>query len=485
VVVRSWPEAPGADVPSEQTTGTVTRLAFGEMLARELDAPMSSARHSDEDGQGASPDAARAFSLLLLADTYDYARAKCRLYGTYPLERLTRLSEFGRLPVLERATLVHDLPAVCVESTELLHHTATSGTTTGHSMFIPRSRREQALLEKYRRTVASFSAEGAAHEGVTLRLVPGGRLIPGGVGSSSDQIGVFNLNMARQNLWDNWDYLISQLFAEFPVGWSQSAITLIHATPPCGLVLLTRYMLERGVEPSQTSVRRLVVSGGWTSRVTRRWLQDAWQAEFATAYSCAELNEPARECRLVPGRFHFPLPVYPEVVALGSHEPVEVGECGRLLLTGAYPFHQACMLIRYAVGDWVRWLGDARCECGVHARTIEFLGRESTLVRLDLPSRDPLLLPSVPTLEALSRFRYVPDIPRQQYRWDFAGDQGLVLHAECYAVGGRAWRARAEAEIAASALDEHPHLAAAVRDGLRFRVELHARSNLTVNIGMR
>lgn len=458
-------------------------FSVDEVLAGELaDVPDASGAEAFSDDEKRSM--GRALRLALLARTYDYSVEHCEHYRQYGRDRITSMGDFRALPVLERSTLTHHLETICVRSSELLHHTATSGTTTGQSVFIPRSVDEQRILDQYRRAMAQLPTGGAAHQGITLRLVPGGRLIPGGTGSAYDQIGVYNLNMARQNLWDNWDYLIGQLFAEFPVGWSRHTITLIHATPPCGLVLLTRYMLDRGIRPAETGVRRLVATGGWIGKTTRRWLQDTWAAELATAYSCAELNEPARECRLTPGHYHFPVPVVPEVVSPVTHETQERGSCGRLLLTGTYPFHQACMLIRYAVGDWVRWLGDDRCSCGVRAPTVEFLGRESTLFRYRSPHDPDLVLASIPTLEALSRFKYVADIPRPQYRWD-TDDGQLVLHVECFTVGGKAWQARAEAELAEALLEENAELAARVDGGLRLRIVLHARSSLTVNIGMR
>lgn len=430
-----------------------------------------------------------ALRLLLLADTYAYARAHCPHYAAYPKGQIVSFADFRELPILERQTLVDDLLRVCSHKVEAVHHTATSGTSTGASLFIPRSRNEYDALEMYRRAISRLSVDGRQHDGVTLRLVPGGRLIPGGTGNPWDQIGVYNLNMARQNLWDNWDYLIAQLFAEFPLGWVRHPITLIHATPPCGLVLLTRYMLERGIDPAETSVRRLVVSGGWLGKTTRRWLQSTWRSELATAYSCAELNEPARECRLWPGRFHFGMPVHAEVVEPLTGRSVEEGAAGRLLLTGTFPFHQACMLIRYAVGDWARWFGWTRCECGLRTPSIEFLGRESSLFLLPLPNRPrPLSLPSVPTLEALSRFAYVPDIPRPQYRYEAQATSkpGVMLHVECYSVGGRDWQEARKKEIRTAVLEENRELREAVEtDGIGFDVRLHARSELTVRIGMR
>jgi phenylacetate-coenzyme A ligase PaaK-like adenylate-forming protein len=431
----------------------------------------------------------RALGLLILADTYAYARTECEHYRHYPLEQIRSYSDLTTLPIIDRKMLESDLLAFCATGRAVFHYSTTSGTTTGQSLFIPRTHEEREALRQYRNLTLPSDSKGDASRRLMLRLLPGGRLIPGPAGSSSELIGVYHLNMARENLWDNWDYLIGQLFAKFPVRWHLEQINLIHATPPCGLVMLTRYMLARGINPSDTAVRSLVVTGGWISRHTRTWLEAAWNAELATSYSCAEMNGWANECRLNPCKYHFNHTVYPEVVFPHTGELVVPGEQGRLLLTGAYPFHQACMLMRYAVGDWVRWIGNEPCTCGVTAPTVEFLGREQTVCFVELDDGTALPLSSVPILEALDPLPYIPDIPRPQYRYVVQKQERrphVTLNVECFTVGDKLWQKRAEQEIQAALFTEQPEVRAAVEKGqIDFSIHLHTRSGLTVNIGMR
>ena len=121
---------------------------------------------------------------------------------------------------------------------------------------------------------------------------------------------------------------------------------------------------------------------------------------------------------------------------------------------------------------------------------IDFMGRERNLVTVTIADGDRLVLTSVPTLEALSRFESIPDVPRPQFRYQVetgaVGSTAVVLHVECFAVGDEAWQKRMRTHIRSAVYEELPKLADAAESGhIDFRVELHARSELTVSIGMR
>jgi hypothetical protein len=352
---------------------------------------------------------------------------------------------------------------------------------------VPRSSTELAAIRKYY-GAATSSSRAASERGVTLRLLPGGRLIPGGSGDRREVVFVYHNNMARENLWDNWDTLLAQLFTSYPTQDGFRPLDTVHATPPYALEVLTRIMEQRGIAPSSTDIRLLVGTGSHFGTDRRRRLCEAWNADFYTTYSCAELNHTARECPLHPKHYHFDAVSHVEVVDERTSAHVGINEQGRVLLTGLFPFHQAAMLIRYAVGDWARWLGNGPCACGATAPTIELLGREKDCVPLRADGRSALRLCSAPTLEGLERFAYVPKIPRPQFRWDTrrVGEGHLRLDVECYALGSAAWqRARGE-ELRDAILKEMPALTDELRAAdIDFEVALHPRSALTISLPAR
>src|SRR5262245_37809576 len=122
-------------------------------------------------------------------------------------------------------------------------------------------------------------------------------------------------------------------------------------------------------ELDATRNRDYAISHDALGRETKRWLQEQWNAELISTYACSELGLAAIACPRDPNRYHFDHTMYAEVVDPQTSKPVDVGQEGRILLTGLYPFQQVCMFVRYEIGDWGRWRGDGVCECGVQQRT--------------------------------------------------------------------------------------------------------------------
>lgn len=452
------------------------------LSAQLLDAADRISRRGPSARRRPDPRHVRAFRLVCLRDTYRYARSECSYYASYPDIDIERFSDLEELPMLERRQIAPDIDAVCARACKPDFFYSTSGTSSGQSLYIPRASCETEAIAAY-----GAPRSTAPRTGKTLRLKPSGRLMAGGSGSANEVVFVYHNNMARENLWDNWDTLIQQLFAKYPTGAGFGPIDSIHATPPYALSLLTRLMQQRGIDPRMTDVRRLFVTGAHISTHRRRMLETAWNASIATTYSCAELNHAARECRKRPKHYHFDAITHIEVVDPDTGRHVDVGESGRVLLTGLFPFHQASMFLRYAVGDWARWLGEDECECGVFAPTIELLGRERDCIPLTIGTRTHRIS-SARTLEALERFDAIPAVPRPQFRWRLpeGGARTLTLDVELFALAAPEWLRTQRRAVEEALREQHEWLGPALdARELELEIEFHPRSALSVLLPVR
>ncbi|MHA1597951.1 MAG: hypothetical protein ACTSV1_04445 [Alphaproteobacteria bacterium] len=421
-------------------------------------------------------------TLDLVNLTIAHAGARCSRYAgsQYPLA-IASLEEFNTVPTLSRKDVEADFTSICAEDEAADYYTATSATTTGRSLLVPHCMAENNTLSTYISATTANSGRQGDPFGMTLRLMPAGRLIGAPLGFGNTVLATYETNAVRENIWDLWDYIAGQVFVEFPSATGMLPIETIHATPAFGLILLTKYMLQRGLDPAESSVSKLLVTGSWIGPSTRRWLQESWDAELFTTYSCSELMGSAVECPDHPGRYHFGPNILPEVLGPGG-VPVAEGEQGEIHLTGLYPFQRSAVFLRYQVGDWGRWRGGDRCTCGSMAPSLDVLGRNGNV--LTITSSDGTLwpIPPIPVRNALDRFDCVPKIPRPQYKmWIEKGrKQCLRIDVECFALAGPAWRKRIRDDMAEAIVQEDPSIRSLVEAGeIDIRVELFFRSKLT------
>lgn len=394
---------------------------------------------------------------------------------------------FQRLPRLTRKEIDKDISSIISDSLVADFYTATSATTTGRSLLVPHNHAELKSLADFspatlrRANDERKTLEAQSSFGMTLRLMPSGRLIGGAPGSADSMLATYDTNAIKENVWDTWDYIIGQVFSEFPAAAGPRKIETIHATPAFGIILLTKYMVQRGLSPADSRVRTILITGSWVGPHTRRWIEETWQARLFTTYSCAELTGAAVECPLQPGRYHFSSNIFAEVLdTRGKH--VSESETGTIHLTGLFPFQQCATFLRYNVGDWGRWRGFGKCKCGLVGPNLEMLGRSRDVLTFKGRRSAMHQIAPVPIRNALDRFSFVPRIPRPQHRIRIepAKIPVLVVDLECYALGDRAWQRRAVDDITAAILEEDLQINRLVDDGeIELRVVLHFRSAIT------
>jgi hypothetical protein len=218
------------------------------------------------------------------------------------------------------------LPSICANRAPVDFYTATSSTSTGRALLVPHCRAE------YRALGADPNGGGAP----TRQLVRND--VAADAGGPADGcaarrrgtiLATYEANAVRETRVDIWDYIAGQVFIDFPSPSGGRPVTTIHATPALGLILLTKYMLQRGIDPRESAVRSLVVTGSWIGPETARWLAEAWDGRLDTTYSCSELTGGVVACPKHRGRYHFAANLLTEVLDDAGH-PVAYGKQGRI-----------------------------------------------------------------------------------------------------------------------------------------------------------
>lgn len=422
-------------------------------------------------------EASSNYILDLVNLTLAYAGRNCRRYSTDRFPKFTgSLDEFSSsMPTLHRRDVEADFAAICAKDAPVDFYTATSGTSTGRRELVPHCKQEYAALG------SNAVAQGPPH-GMTLRLMPAGRVLIEPLGGGDTILATYDANAARESSSDLWDNIASQVFAEFPSATGPKSIETVHSTPSFGLILLTKYLLGRGLDPKGSAVKSLFVTGSWIGPTTWRWLEEVWGAKLHTTYSCSELVGAAVACPRFRGRYHFGANLLAEVLD-DTDRPVPSGVQGQIHMSGLYPYQRSAIFLRYQVGDWGRWHAAELCSCGLRGASIDVLGRSADVLTVTSSDGTPWPIPPIPTRNALDRFECVPKIPRPQYKLRVERNPEattLWVDVECYALAGAQWQKRTRDAIAEAILEEDESIRALVAAGeVNLDVALFPRSSLT------
>jgi hypothetical protein len=400
-----------------------------------------------------------ARDLLLLRQTLEQAAAHVPYYRDlfraigFDARRFDTVGDLRSLPVLTRQTVAARLADFVSRATPITTITSTSGTTTGVRLprFIGAEEQDAyGLLQQ----IAGAAGDGRRRASkpprdIVLRVLPAMRryVTPPSAGGPLQILVTLSLHYPKYTLRSTYDdFVLRQLFQEIPVPGTPGRVSVIHATPPFLIRLITEELLQRSLSPRSTGVRAIAASGGLVSGRLRRLVRDAWGVPLVTSYSLTEMNGVALECADVPHRYHFDAAIHAEVLDPITHEPVSVGDEGLLVLTSLHPFQQAQPFIRYAPGDIVRLTGSP-CGCGAVATSIEFLGRTDHCLDLAgvVGRRGRRFAASAVVHDLLDDFDEVPPLLYPRFdlrRVDREGGVDVRVDFEVYHVVDEAMRAR-------------------------------------------
>jgi len=151
------------------------------------------------------------------------------------------------------------------------------------------------------------------------------------------------------------------------------------ATYPSQLLALAEYCDEHHIQ--LPSLHELRTTGETLTAKQMSTIKQVWpHVKLSDTYSCVELGSLAQQCSEY-NNYHVNTEHVMLEIINHKHEPCEVGEVGKVLVTGLLNY--ATPLIRYELGDYASW-GEP-CACGRGLPVIKKIyGRERN--RLIMPS---------------------------------------------------------------------------------------------------
>jgi phenylacetate-CoA ligase len=162
-----------------------------------------------------------------------------------------------------------------------------------------------------------------------------------------------------------------------------SRMTVLCCTPTYAM-RLAEVAAADGVDLAKSKIRRIIVAGepGGGIPATRARIEKLWPgAKLVDHHGMTEVGPASYECPERLGVLHIIESAYiPEVLVPSSHEAVEPGGTGELVLTNLGRIGSP--LLRYRTGDLVKRSADGRCVCGTWDMALEggILGRCDDMV---------------------------------------------------------------------------------------------------------
>jgi len=157
-----------------------------------------------------------------------------------------------------------------------------------------------------------------------------------------------------------------------PTGKCTFPTRIVTSYKPTGIVgsvfkllRLGNNMKEQGLEPSESSIQRLVVGGESFAEEARSYLSELWDCDVYNNYGSTE-GTMCGECAEFSGLHVSEDMVHLDVYDPGMDKFVKDGECGRIVLTTLLPVGAKCgtLLLNYDTEDTTVVLTRKQCACG-------------------------------------------------------------------------------------------------------------------------
>jgi phenylacetate-CoA ligase len=160
-------------------------------------------------------------------------------------------------------------------------------------------------------------------------------------------------------------------------------ITAINATPSYIMYLADVVRKELGIDPKETSLKKIITGGepGGAIPATRKLIEETWNAKCTELYGMVDIHPIiGAECEHQQG-MHFLVPdlVYPELLDVGTGEPLEIKKGARGEVVYTHIERYANAILRFKSHDIIEVLG-TECECGRTGYRFKVVGRSDDML---------------------------------------------------------------------------------------------------------
>ena len=153
-------------------------------------------------------------------------------------------------------------------------------------------------------------------------------------------------------------------------------ITIIATRPSVVCSIAGNPEYEKAAEKS--SVRMLLLGGGFLTEGRRKFIERLWGASCYSMFGMSEVFGPmAGECRYQNGLHYLDDYLLIEVVDPVTHRPVKPGECGVAVYTTLWD--KGFPILRYWTDDYIA-VDTSPCRCGSNLPRFRFKGRLSDCI---------------------------------------------------------------------------------------------------------
>jgi phenylacetate-CoA ligase len=307
----------------------------------------------------------QAYQLASLGEQVRYCFERSPFYRAWRdlglPDRFVGFADLARFPFTTKDDLRRHYPFgfLAVPPHELIRYGESTGTTGDPtSSFITYEDWIQGNVWVERALQERFSPDDLVFVAIPYELT----FASYDIDRALEQLGVTVVAVGTLNQICPFERLIAMMRTLHP--------TALVCTPTRALRLFDM-LVERGHDPLEVGLRRLLYVGETCSRAKLKKIADLWRIELVTAYGSTETNSLALPCgkgeaHLAEDRYLF------EVIDPDSGEVLGAEETGELVLSSLRT--RAMPLLRYRTGDLVA-IEEGTCACGSSRRTLRHQGR--------------------------------------------------------------------------------------------------------------
>ncbi|MFN8310625.1 MAG: AMP-binding protein [Chitinophagales bacterium] len=319
---------------------------------------------------------------------------KERLAAVNP-QNLRHISDLATLPFTTKDDFhTHSEAFLCVQKNQIIDYSTTSG-TTGKPVVVALT--ESDLLRLAENEAQSFACAGAVADDVFQLMLTLDRQFMAGMAYAMGlrKIGAGMVRLGPGPPAQQWESILR---------FQPTGLVAV----PSFLIRLLDYAKANGINPNQTSVKKIVCIGeplrhfDFSPNPLATRISAQWQVPLYSTYASTEMQTAFTECECGCGGHLIPELLIAEVIG-EKDEVLGEGEIGELVIT--HLGVEGMPLLRYRTGDMVARF-DTPCACGRNSmRLSPVMGRKNQLIKFKGTTLyPPAIIEAINSIAAVSDF---------------------------------------------------------------------------------